>query len=394
VLFDEQAWKQIRLEAQKIAGEVADEALTELDRDWKQHARSWAQLRRMFEELADTSGVPRERVRGLLSAIDWRRAVELRKIFASLPPMRSLVTQLGRQRAPRNPDADRALETLGGEILREHVIETTVRELGVVEICGVERSDEISRMLASELALRAHSATRLLWHARRAERALLTYHADSVYTNRIIAQQGFRSGSDIAQPRPERGPIIVLLDTSGSMSGRKEMVAKALVLQALAVAQLEDRAVYVYNFSADGELAEHQLSLAHDALAHAIAFLAISFGGTTQIDEALRRAAQRAQTEAWAAADLLIVTDGFLDDPLRKFDRATIHTVNTARRRQQFRVHVALVVELLHNGTHTWTWEDGSSAPNYHGDPHWVIKEIADHIHDVASWLDKLAPTT
>jgi hypothetical protein len=67
--------------------------------------------------------------------------------------------------------------------------------------------------------------------------------------------------------------------------------------------------------------------------------------------------------------------------------------VNTARRRQQFRVHVALVVELLHNGTHTWTWEDGSSAPNYHGDPHWVIKEIADHIHDVASWLDKLAPT-
>jgi uncharacterized protein with von Willebrand factor type A (vWA) domain len=151
--------------------------------------------------------------------------------------------------------------------------------------------------------------------------------------------------------------------------------------------------VYVYNFSGDGELAEHQLSLAHGGLAHAIAFLAISFGGITQIDEALRRAAQRAQTEAWAAADLLIVTDGFLDDPLSKFDRATIHAVNTARRRQQFRVHVALVVELLQSGTHTWTWEDGSPAPSYHGDPHWVIKEIADQIHHVASWLDQLVPT-
>src|SRR5262245_15950119 len=48
------------------------------------------------------SGVPRGRLYGLLSAIDWRRSAELRKVLAGLPPVRSLLNQLGRRSAPEH----------------------------------------------------------------------------------------------------------------------------------------------------------------------------------------------------------------------------------------------------------------------------------------------------
>lgn len=394
VLIDEATWNWIRADAARIAGEVAAEALARCDRDWERDARDWAAIRALFTELAGACGVDRARLHGLLSAVDWRRAAELRKLLAGLPPVRSLVTQLGRRSRPPGDAAESVLESRHGPILRDHVTEVQVRELGVVEIRGVERSDEIARMLGSELALLARPTTRRWWHARRAERSLLTYHAESVYTNRIATEQAFRAGADVAHPRAERGPIIIVLDTSNSMSGSRALLAKALVLQALAVAELEDREVYVYNFSGDGQLVEHELSLRGDGLAHALAFLTVSFSGLTEIDEALRRAVRRAQTEAWVGADLLVVTDGYLDDPLHRFDRATIEVVNAARRRGQFRIHVALAVGLVDRGVHSWTWEDDSPAPDYAGDPHWVIKEIADQIHELAAWIDQLAPVS
>jgi hypothetical protein len=394
VLLDEATWNRIRADAARIAGEVAAEALARCDRDWERDARDWAAIRALFTELARACGVDRARLHGLLAAVDWRRAAELRKILAGLPPVQSLVTQLGRRSRPRTDDAERELESRRGPIVRDHVTEVEVRELGVVEIRGVERSDEIARMLGSELALLARPATRLWWHARRAERSLMTYHAESVYTNRIATEQAFRAGADVAHPRAERGPIIIVLDTSSSMSGSRELLAKALVLQALAVAELEDREVYVYNFSGDGQLVEHELSLRGDGLAAAIAFLTVSFCGSTEIDEALRRAVRRAQTEAWAGADLLIVTDGWFDHSQHRFDRATIQVVNAARRRGQFRIHIALTVGLDRDGVHSWFYEDGSPAPDYVGDPHWVIKEIADHIHGLAAWIDQLAPVS
>ncbi len=394
VLLDEATWNRIRTDAARIAGEVASEAFASFERDWDRDARDWAAIRALFTDIARACGVDRAQLHGLLAAVDWRRAAELRKILAGLPPVQSLVTQLGRRSRPRTDDAERVLESRGGTIRRDDVTDVQVRELGVVEIRGVERSDEIARMLGSELALLARPATRLWWHARRTERSLLTYHAESVYTNRIATEQAFRAGADVAQPRAERGPIILLLDTSGSMSGSSELLGKALALQALAVAELVDREVYVYNFSGDGQLVEHELSLRGDGLAHAIAFLTVSFSGSTQIAEALRRAVRRAQTEAWAGADLLIVTDGWFDHSLQRFDRATIQVVNAARRRGQFRLHIALTVGLDGDGVHSWFYEDGSPAPDYVGDPHWVIKEIADHIHELASWIDRLAPVS
>ena len=83
-----------------------------------------------------------------------------------------------------------------------------------------------------------------LWHARRIEHALLTYRVQGVMAERVSSESDVMTDFERPKPQPkaERGPIIVCLDTSGSMQGAPEIVAKAIVLEALRVAHAEKRA--------------------------------------------------------------------------------------------------------------------------------------------------------
>lgn len=103
----------------------------------------------------------------------------------------------------------------------------------------------------------AHAA-RMLHRVRRAERSLLSYEltgwleeVPSVVTHR-----------NEIRPAAELGPIIVCLDTSGSMRGARELVAKALALECLRGAHRQRRKCFVYAFSgecgADGRACRRQ----------------------------------------------------------------------------------------------------------------------------------------
>lgn len=48
------------------------------------------------------------------------------------------------------------------------------------------------------------------------------------------------------------GPIILCLDTSGSMRGAREVVAKALALECMRGAHRQQRPCYLYAFSGPG----------------------------------------------------------------------------------------------------------------------------------------------
>lgn len=85
---------------------------------------------------------------------------------------------------------------------------------------------------------------RLLFMARRLERTLLSYErcgwADDLPT-RVLTRQELR-------PAAEQGPILLCLDTSGSMQGEPESVAKALALEATRAALRQRRRCLLYAF--------------------------------------------------------------------------------------------------------------------------------------------------
>lgn len=73
-------------------------------------------------------------------------------------------------------------------------------------------------MLPAEASMLGHPQLRLLWHARRAERALMTYRVEGIEIERTLVEREVLQEAEQKRPRPQRGPIISVINTPGSMS--------------------------------------------------------------------------------------------------------------------------------------------------------------------------------
>ena len=56
------------------------------------------------------------------------------------------------------------------------------------------------------------------------------------------------------RPTADRGPILLCVDTSGSMRGAREIVAKALALECMRAAREQERGCYVFAFAGPREV--------------------------------------------------------------------------------------------------------------------------------------------
>jgi uncharacterized protein with von Willebrand factor type A (vWA) domain len=104
--------------------------------------------------------------------------------------------------------------------------------------------------------------------------------------------------------------MLLCVDTSGSMSGGAEVVAKAVVLEAVRTASAERRACHVFAFGGPGEVVEMSLGVDVDGIERLTRWMGQSFGGGTDIGCALERALARLEEDGWRLADLLIASDG------------------------------------------------------------------------------------
>jgi uncharacterized protein with von Willebrand factor type A (vWA) domain len=185
-----------------------------------------------------------------------------------------------------------------------------------------------------------HPKLRLIWFARHAERILLTYEDRDTLVQTVQAQAQVWRPSLARRPQHklEAGPIVVCVDTSGSMRGGCEHVAKAVVLEAMRTALAQRRACYVFAFSGPGEVAEMELRCDADGIAAAIGFLCQTFHGGTEISEALERALVRLGDEGWQLADLLVASDGEFGATPAVLDRLA-----DAKRRLGLRIQGVLI---------------------------------------------------
>ena len=181
------------------------------------------------------------------------------------------------------------------------------------ELKGIRHSDRIERMLVSEALQIRHPVLHKLWRARLAESRLLTYESEAVLIEAVpdpAARQRPQAAPAVAASRWQRGPMLVCVDTSGSMRGAPENIAKAVVLEVLRVAQREQRACRLIAFGGPGELIEAELELGRDGLRQLLDFIGQSFDGGTDLQAPLERVVELVHGERWHSADLLIVSDG------------------------------------------------------------------------------------
>jgi uncharacterized protein with von Willebrand factor type A (vWA) domain len=131
----------------------------------------------------------------------------------------------------------------------------------------------------------------------------------------------------------EKGPFILCVDTSESMAGKPEQIAKVMSMGILKMAARENRKAFLINFSAGVKTLDlHSIADSIDQIA---AFLRMSFHGGTDISLALNEALRQLENQDYHEADILMVSDFIM----YRVDRDTLQQVHKARHSRGTRFH-------------------------------------------------------
>jgi uncharacterized protein with von Willebrand factor type A (vWA) domain len=282
--------------------EVA-ERLDEVGAEAWSGARDGEALARALEALVP--GLGWGAAPGALHASLLGRLDRFGELLQRLPELRRIAEQLGRAEA----DAVRSSDELGGS----------------EEVTGVHLSGELTGALPAELALLADATTEDLFYLRLAEQRLVSLE---------LAGRGL---SGVASP-DTRGPVLACIDTSGSMAGASEVLAKALVLAVARRVIPQGRAMHLLLFGARGEHAELRLKRGRGGLEGLLDFLALAFEGGTDFDTPLGRALELLDERELEKADVLVVTDGYA-----RAAPTIVRAVDDARARRGVRVFSVVV---------------------------------------------------
>mmetsp|Transcript_24947 Transcript_24947/g.36591 ORF Transcript_24947/g.36591 Transcript_24947/m.36591 type:complete len:891 (-) Transcript_24947:339-3011(-) len=148
-------------------------------------------------------------------------------------------------------------------------------------------------------------------------------------------------------PSSTGGPIIICLDTSWSMTGMRETLAKAVVVSCVSAAHRQKRDCRVVAFSTEqGVMEAGKLTADVEGLQKLLAFLQYSFGGGTDVTGALKYAIETIgrgteESSNMDASDLLLVTDGEIPDP--PVSEALMEELDGLKRRTGMEIHGLLV---------------------------------------------------
>jgi uncharacterized protein with von Willebrand factor type A (vWA) domain len=328
---------------------------------WDVQRQGWDEVMALLQSLGDLAHLRWDDLAGQLNRREWQEARRIGQLLQRLPALARFIDGVGRrdthrQRPPARtarpdpaPDAQAAQRQADEEERRP---EPTA-------VDGVRRSRNLARMAGSERLNLTHPVLHRLWRARFAEAQLLTYDDRARETSRRPLPLPEHRPQRLAPTHAGRGPLIICLDTSGSMRGAPESVAKACVLQALRSAHAGQRPCRLLAFGGPSELLERDLTLDATGLEHLLDLMGQSFDGGTDVQTPIERAIALVQTAGWHEADLLVVSDGeFGVTP------ATLQQLREAKERLALRAHGILI-----------------------GDRETIgLLEVCDHLHWVREW--------
>jgi len=195
---------------------------------------------------------------------------------------------------------------LARKLGRNHISEEKKKQTRVPrasrnEVHGTHRSDDLMRMLPSELLNLEDDALESLFYARLLEKNLLSYELRG--HDLVNVEQAETS-------KKRTGPVVACLDTSGSMGGAPLLKAKALLLAIANILEREDRSLHVLLFGDAGQLQEYSMR-ATSGVPGLLQFLRQGYGGGTDYATPLGRALDiiAAQPD-YLKADILMISDG------------------------------------------------------------------------------------
>ncbi len=219
-------------------------------------------------------------------------------LLASEESIRKLADMLGKMREAEIETEEEEIERV---IVKKQWHEDNMLKS---EIVGVHESDDINNLLSSEIALLSDPVTETAFLKKFADKELLTFQ---YLDKHLVTSEHHYTEVDQRVKQKDKGPFIICVDTSDSMSGTPEQIAKVLCFAILKMAAKENRRAYLINFSVGIKTID--LYNIADSLEAIAAFLRMSFSAGTDISLALYEVFRQLEGENYRDADVLVISD-------------------------------------------------------------------------------------
>ena len=278
-----------------------------LEKEWNEALDE--QEREMKEELVEKNKKSVERaLNRLYDTEEYKQKKKLEKYTYKYPELDEIARIIGREKSPDTTTKDDTVEKYR-PLLLQH---SPIRE----NIDGVTLGNNLSAMLPTEVALLADVKSEGVFYKRYATKQLQLL---SGKTPMVAAKKKDTERKN--EPRLTEGPIIVSLDTSGSMGGEKEKVSKALLIHLMEIAKRKRRKCLLITFS----ISAKTLEVTHPKHWKKVAsFLTEHFSGGTDGNQMLGYAIDALVEGAFEMADVLIISDFEFDPPKDSLKKAIV----------------------------------------------------------------------
>jgi len=216
--------------------------------------------------------------------------------------VRRLCDMIGRMRQIRKSNRLELIEQV--TYIKEFLPDINSSE----EIVGIQLGRNIERVLPQEIALLADEELSILFDLKYVEGTLMSFKMEGMQSVDSEVKQKIEVEVEVED---SLGPLIICVDTSGSMQGTPETIAKAVTFMMATRAISQKRDCYLINFSTGIETMELTNNF---GMSQIIQFLQKSFHGGTDVEPALKHALKLMVKETYKKADLLVISDFFMND--------------------------------------------------------------------------------
>jgi len=274
--------------AENFSKHNVDAVFHAMKEDWQNTIEK--QYNQKSQEIIESCDTQRMQLK-LAGNVDCERRNKLKNTFFKYPQLKSIVDVIGRDKES-NETTDNTVAT-HGERRSKHLKASAKAEATSI-------GNDVRYMLPNETAIMSDGQTEMLFYQRYASSQL------QVYASHPIDERKKKTDKIIQSPRMNRGPIIVSIDTSGSMRGTPERIANSILLQILNMAKKQRRPCLLLTFS----VRANEIDLGLPRNWHKVDdFLSHTYTGGTDGEEMMHLALKALGKRIYEMADILIISD-------------------------------------------------------------------------------------
>ena len=272
----------------RIEKDVIFEALI---KDWKQACEQRTEIE-MILLLESNKKRFEERVLQV-GQMDYQTIKKTEKIVCKYPQLQEIIRCMGREKLVVSEEED--------QTITRYIPVLLAHSKSKEEIEGVKVGNDLNALLPTEVVWLSDPQTEQLFYQK-----LATSQLQLFASKPPLIQEKKTDKDTQKKPRLQLGPMIICVDTSGSMRGAPENIAKALTMQILQAAKRKNRKCFLITYSVRTKILEisqpHHWPKVKD-------FLKNAFTGGTDGEEMFNAALHALSTKNYTMADVLIISD-------------------------------------------------------------------------------------